>query len=298
MARITEKQYSARGQDRGSAGFTLTELLVVISVIALLIAIIVPTFNKAIQTAKDTLNKNNMRQIVTVVNLYAIDNSDSYPVTVSTLGFGSGWNWHDPRTVTSRFKRYSGEHRSMSEYLGSYVEDVDTMYCPSAPNKHNCVQQAWQAGDSWDCPDSSFPQDPFIGTYCFYWNYVGLLADENRLFIGPRTSTGRSWQSKLLVTDYFGYDQYRAEGVYGSCEKYKGSTRTRPESMEEADYWHGESAEMPRITLHAAYTDGHVEEYSSYDTTVMKVIIDPDTSTPYADSLGMGDFFLPLSAIK
>ena len=77
MARITEKQYSARGHDRGSAGFTLTELLVVISVIALLIAIIVPTFNKAIQTAKDTLNKNNMRQIVTVVNLYAIDNSDS-----------------------------------------------------------------------------------------------------------------------------------------------------------------------------------------------------------------------------
>lgn len=299
MTRTQEKGYGVRGGKGGFAGFTLIELLVVISIVGLVTAITIPALRQARQKGKDILNKNNMRQITLVANLFAADNNDRYPGSVATLGWGSGWNWHDPRTITSRFIRYFGEHRAMSEYIGEYVEDVDTMYCPNAPDKYQYIQQVWEAGDGWDCPDSLFPQDPFIGTYCFYWNYVGRLGKYGPLFVGPRRSSGGRGQSKLLVTDHLGYNQYRAEGAYGSCERFKGAISTKPKRMEEADYWHGKAGgNMPQVMLHAGYTDGHVEAYSSFDTTVMKVIIDPETGETYDDSLGMGDFFLPLNGIR
>lgn len=299
MARATERRYSARGYKGGVAGFTLIELLVVVSIVVLVSSITIPAIAKAKQKSRDILNKNNMRQITLVANLFAADNNDRYPGSVATLGWGAGWNWHDPRTITSRFIRSYGEHRAMSEYIGDYVEDVDTMYCPNAPDRYKYIQDVWDAGDGWDCPDSLFPQDPFIGTYSFYWNYVGRLGEYGPLFVGPRRSTGGRGQSKLLVTDYLGYNQYRAKGSYGSCERFNGAAATRPKRMEEADYWHGEAgADMPQVTLYAGYTDGHVEAYSSYETTVMKVIIDPETGKTYDDSLGMGDFFLPLNGIR
>ena len=69
-------------------GFTLVELLVVISIIALLIAILLPSLSKARKQARRTVCASNMRSMGLAVHAYATAN-DGYLVTVGLAHGGS-----------------------------------------------------------------------------------------------------------------------------------------------------------------------------------------------------------------
>src|SRR6476620_9325305 len=62
------------------AAFTLVELLVVIGIIAILIAILLPTLNRARESAKRTQCLSNLRQLHTALVLYAQTNKDAVPL--------------------------------------------------------------------------------------------------------------------------------------------------------------------------------------------------------------------------
>ena len=262
-------------------------------------AIMVPALGKAKRQARAMLGMNNQKQISGGVNLFALDHDDKYPDSVATVGFGSWWNWSDPTKLTGTRTRNPGTHRSMGTYLHAYLAEADTMFCPNAPRKYKYLQQAWDAGEDWDNPETSFPSDPVGGTYCFYWNYDGYLGGTRKLFFGPDGPAAGRRQSKLLVTDYFGYDHWRSPGSYGSCEKFEGADIT-PETWLLSSYWSGDAelnCSRPQIRLQAGYTDGHVESYSSSETVPMKVIMKRATSEPYPSGVGPGTFFLPENAL-
>ncbi len=285
-----------RRDNRKVRGFTLVEMLTAAAVIGVLTVIVLPTLSKARKFGRGAVNKNNLRQIAASVNLFEMDNG-RYPHSVATLTSGNGWNWHDPRTITSRYIRFHGENRAEGEHLSNIVEKVDTIYCPNAPKEPDFLQEMWDAGDDWDCPYTRFPQDPFIGTYSLYWNYVGKLRQEGRYFVGPKKSSGGIGEATVLVSDSFFYHHYRARKAFGSCEKFRGVTATEF-CYEEADYWYGGSWwERPEVKLNAAYVDGHVETYCSEDTTPMEVIIDVETGATYQGFMGMGVFYVPLNGI-
>ncbi len=281
--------------------FTLVELLVVIGIVSALMGILLPALGAVRRQARAIMGMSNQRQIVASVNCYAADNDDCYPVSVATIGMWPQFSWQEPMMLTGDQKRMPEIHRSMSAYLRSYISDADVFACPSAPSKHGYLQEAWDAGEDWCNPDMPILKGRMYGTYCFYWNYTGYLTDEQAVFNGPSGPMGRRGQSKLVVSCYFGYNHWRSRTLYGSCEKFGGAKVTE-ETWMASSYWSGgDSAEPPEaieIKPRAAYTDGHVESYSSSDVVPMEAIMNAETNEPYyPPQTGPGVFYLPYAAL-
>jgi len=269
-------------------------------VISIVTAILLPVLGKARRQARAVVNMNNQRQVVSGANCFASDNDESYPESVATIGvLDIHWNWQEPMVLTGTRGRSPRQRRSMSAYLRSYIPDAGTMYCPSAPRRYKYFQRAWDAGDEWDNPETPPKQDPVIGTYCFYWNYIGFL-EEGRVFRGPSGPSGGGGQSELVVSDYFGYGHWRSREQYGtfefysSCEKFKGSS-VLAETWVGSAYWAG--LRRRNVALRAGYTDGHVQTFTPSAAVPMKVSITADGSKPYPSGVGPGIIYLPEKAV-
>lgn len=252
------------------------------------------------------LSTNNQRLIVIGVLCYSSDNDGRFPDSVAKLGPVTNWSWQEPTVLAGFKKQTPTTHRSVSEYLRNYIESSSTMFCPSSPSKYPFAKEAWEAGDRWDNPRTdTAAEDPLFGTYCLYWNYIGYLEETGRPFVGPRSISRRRRESKLLISDYFGYGHWRNElaygtrEAYGSCEKFSRASVT-PGTSVSCDFWsQRRSAEVlsPNsivISLRAGYTDGHVKTYTPADVTSVKTSIKPDGSLPYPDHVSPGGtFYIP-----
>ena len=292
--------------------FTLLELLVSMSVMAILMAILVPALGKVKNQAKSVRSMSNQRQIIDAVTMYSSDNNNRYPGSVATIAAGPQtkiWNWQEPTMMAACRSTASQQHRSMSGYIGSYIKDADVMHSPSSPEKHEYLQAAWDAGDDWDNPVSR--QDSFSGTYCFYWNYVGNLGYGKAPFRGPDSASGGRGRSKLLITEYFGYGHSRNKDLYGhgnydafgSSVKIGRGGDVVPSTSSSSAYW---ALQMPsgraaldsiKVPLNAGFTDGHVESYHPSKAVELRVSMTQDGSRPYPDGIGLGPgtFFIPRS---
>ena len=76
---------------RRQHAFTLIELLVVIAVIALLLAILMPSLQKAKKMAQATVCQSNVKQWGLVFQFYADDNEGKLPQSIAG-GTGSGFS--------------------------------------------------------------------------------------------------------------------------------------------------------------------------------------------------------------
>jgi prepilin-type N-terminal cleavage/methylation domain-containing protein len=288
------------GGDWRGRGFTLIELVVVIGVITIVTGILLPVLGKARRQARAVVNMNNQRQVVSGANCFSSDNDESYPESVAKIGtVDVHWNWQEPMMLTGTRELSPRRHRSMSAYLGSYIPDAGTMYCPNAPKKYKYFQRAWDAGDDWDNPETPPKQDPVIGTYCFYWNYTGYL-EEGRVFRGPAGPECGGGQSRLVVSDYFGYGHWRIKEQYGTCEAYSSCERFKgacvlAETWVSSAWWSG--PHLRDVALRAGYTDGHVETFTPSAAVPMKVSITDDGSKPYPSGVGPGTIYLPKNAV-
>ena len=104
-------------------GFTLVELLVVIGIIALLIAILLPSLSKARDQAKIVACSSNLRNVGQSMFLYAGQNKGKLPQHVG----GSNWLWDLPNQTRDAML-LSGNVR-------------DTLYCPT--NDRQNVDRLW-----------------------------------------------------------------------------------------------------------------------------------------------------------
>ena len=100
---------------KNKKAFTLVELLVVISIIALLVSILMPALSNARRQAKNVICQTNLKQWALIFLLYTDDNDDR---------FGEGYSWDGSPT------NYDGIWHNAAR---KYYDNVDEIrLCPIA----------------------------------------------------------------------------------------------------------------------------------------------------------------------
>jgi hypothetical protein len=283
---------------------TLIELLVVISVLALLAGILLPALGRARRAARCVVGGQRQRQIVLAVSLYASDHQGRYPESVATAAMlGRTWRWQEPRMMKSCQPRAAGYRCSMASYLREYLPQAVVLSCPSSPGTYQYLEEFWQAGESWDNPETAFTDDSVSGSFSFYWGYVGYLSEQDRPFCGPQIDAGRSGCSRLLTSDYFGFNHWRSPEAFGSCERLPHAEIAAETDGAPACWFSTPRGEPDRgdvtLKLQAGFTDGHVESYRPGDTAILEVAdaLDGTSPTFSGAGLGPGQFYIPRTAI-
>jgi prepilin-type N-terminal cleavage/methylation domain-containing protein/prepilin-type processing-associated H-X9-DG protein len=106
-------------------GFTLVELLVVISVISLLMAILLPALQRSKTQAKKIKCANNLKQIYIGLNLFASENDGMLPLNAS-----GWWLWDIAYSTTNCIIRTGAEKTCF--------------YCPAETSKNCKMAIVWQ----------------------------------------------------------------------------------------------------------------------------------------------------------
>ncbi len=123
-------------QKQGRCGFTLIELLVVISIVAVLLAVLLPSVQKAREAAKSALCLGNQRSIAQLVAYYANDYRDYVPNSseIEHWPLPSMWQYKllyyylDVQKSTPTLSIYNADFR-----WGNGAGPERVFICPAAP---------------------------------------------------------------------------------------------------------------------------------------------------------------------
>jgi len=109
----------------------LIELLVVISIIALLIALLLPALGQAKESALRTACANNIRGAGMACFNYSSDHDGAMPKdgVPGVTGYGGNWLWDLSRV--------------MFDQLADYGQQREILYCPSNPDQNLDLHWNW-----------------------------------------------------------------------------------------------------------------------------------------------------------
>ncbi len=156
---------------RRKTGFTLIELLVVVAIIAVLVAILLPSLQKARKQVRFTICASNLRQIASASIVYASESDGRFPPSIVLKeNYATTWapyNWpaflvYYPDRVFNNHPLPNPEDRMIATYLGNRVGNGAIFYCPLSPPEHK--SDIIRLYDNPDTPSKTC-------SYGLYWNY-------------------------------------------------------------------------------------------------------------------------------
>jgi prepilin-type N-terminal cleavage/methylation domain-containing protein/prepilin-type processing-associated H-X9-DG protein len=155
-------------------GFTLVELLVVIGIIALLIAILLPSIQRARVSANAAACLSNLRQIAMAFQMYANESNLHFPLARGGHGPSDWLRYPSPWALQAG----SGEQRLEDSAIGKYIGSPDGTFNPNVLR----------------CPnDSAWPSRE--GSPHWYPYSYGM----NTLFEGIRVTRIKNSSEKILL---------------------------------------------------------------------------------------------------
>jgi prepilin-type N-terminal cleavage/methylation domain-containing protein len=138
------------------SGFTLVELLVVISILALLIALLLPAIKRARESARVSLCGSQLRQIHLAMDVYASDHGGAFArdMVITSVGY-CYFDAYEPR----------GDFRPLLEpYVNGHVA---VFYCPSG-GRLNPEGGSWHNTNSPTAPNGWRDPQPVNSRFFSY----------------------------------------------------------------------------------------------------------------------------------
>lgn len=177
-----------RSASRSRCAFTLVELLVVIGIIAVLMGLLMPALSRARESSKRTACLSNLRQVYTLLQLYAQDNRDVVPI-----GYRVGRKQWDSMVYSATSGKYC---LFGTLYVNRGMIDPQVYYCPSELDPQSAFNtdiNPWPPG-----PDGNPAKQTYAG-YCLRPDYE--LPDALQTVPGITVPRLAEFRNKAVLAD-------------------------------------------------------------------------------------------------